>query len=145
MHINHLEYNHFDNFFFEDVDGLAGSNQSLANPDKADFQLVHLQTQFDTDANAADRTVLLTVLQNTIPFTFAASPVIQTASKTWFYHFSLGINNYTHASGKRIFVPLPDRLRLNGSALITLVALDKQAGDRFTNTRTVRNLWQSVP
>lgn len=144
MIINHLEYNLFDVFVHEDTDGLVGVQQTLSNPSGADFQLVHLQTQFDTDANAADRTVYVDVLKGGHLLFIAASPVKQAANLTWHYHFILGINNYTPAVGDRVFCPLGDRLRLVAADVIRLNCVNLQVGDQFTNTRTVRNIWQTV-
>lgn len=144
MIINHLEYNLFDVFVHEDTDGLVGNAQTLSNPSGADFQLVHLQTQFDTDANAADRTIFISVLKGGHLLTLAISPVVQTANKTWYYTFILGINNYTPAQGDIVFCPLGDRLRLVSADVLQLSSYNLQAGDQFTNTRTVRNIWQTV-
>lgn len=144
MIINHLDYSLFDVYVHEDTDGLAGLQQTLSNPAGADFQLVHLQTEFVTDANAADRTVSLNVLKGGHQLVLAVSPVEQTANLTWYYHFILGITNYTPAVGDRVFCPLADRLRLVQADLIFLSSDNMQAADQFVNTRTVRNIWQTV-
>lgn len=141
---NHLEYNHFTEHWSEDIDGGAGLPQALVMLPDADFQLVHLETLFITDANAANRVVTLKVSQDGILITLAASEVNQVASKSLLYVFAIGQARYQDPNVDYLFFPLPDRMRLRDTAQLTLHATNIQVGDQFTNTRMCRNLWQSV-
>lgn len=141
---NHLSWNLFDVLHFEDIDGLGGAAQTLANPTGCDFQLVHLVTEFTTDANAADRQVYLELLAQTFVYRLAVAPVKQLANLTYTYIFSLGAIAHTSGDVLTIVTPLNPRLRIRQAHLLTLTATGIQAADQFTNTRTIRNAWQTV-
>lgn len=141
---NHLEYNHFTELWMEHVDGVAGNAQSIGNPAGADNQLVHIETLFTTDANAANRIVTLKILQDTLIITLGVSNTNQVASKARLYVFGIGLAIYDDPGVEYLFFPLHDRLRIRSTAIITFDAINIQVGDQFTDTRTIQNIWQSV-
>lgn len=144
MLINHLEWNLFDVFHHEDVDGLGGNAQTLSNPNGCDFQLVLLVTEFTTDANVASRQVHLSLFAQGNLYRLVASSILHTASLTKTYVFSLGLWSLPSGDGLTLHLPLPHRLRIHEAHFLTLDATNIQATDKFENTRSIRNIWQTV-
>ena len=139
--LNPYHRNVFDFAIATPADAVAGNPMSFINLPPGDSELALLQVQFDTDVNAADRTVEIHWNIGNGSQRLCSSVAIQTANSTAWYVAALSIGAYSAAGGSRIYMPLPPFCRSHPSTFYQLNAIGLQAGDRFTNLKLYWLRW----
>jgi hypothetical protein len=141
IHENTQAYHTFNHILTGPHSGIVGSSYSLVPNPELEYEPVVLSFRLTTDANVANREVYLMIDAFPLVFIIAFSPVVQPASTTYFYNLFQGAEIWQDTSNLRIFMPLPQRLKLSPASTITIDAVNMQAGDQFTHICGQWNVW----
>ena len=111
---------------------IAGANVAYTVPDNTVIQIVGVSLLFVTDANAADRRV---VVNNTVQMQSSASPLLQTANLAWAYRFTCGVGfvDGTGDGSPTVYCPLACGLQLCSGQTVDVRVVDIQAGDQLNS------------
>lgn len=112
-------------------DPAANTEISYTIPTGQIFELYAANVTLVTDANAANRRVVLTIDNGTTVFVKAPSPQVQAASLTYNYTFAVGAPERATVDGTDMSVKLPGPLFLPGGYRILTVTASRQATDNF--------------
>lgn len=109
----------------------SGAEQSYTVPTSKPFELWAVNFNLVTDANAANRRVVLTIDDGTTVFCKAISGHVQAASLTYNYTFAVGAPTLSAVVGTDTSVQLPGPLLLKGGCRIKTVTASVQATDNY--------------
>ena len=98
------------------------------------WRIVSIWCDFLTSAVAGNRILTFFRINNAMSSQFSASPVVQTASLTWRYYWTPGIEplDFT-AVDARLYPALSDQFILGGTDYLRTTVYNRQAGDTISN------------
>lgn len=114
----------------------AGNDFTYAVNDNCRIQVVGLWFDLTTDANVANRLVVIRRTDPAHVSQFSPSFIVQPDSLTWRYYFSVdpSVMDFT-AVDLRVFCCLSDDLFLEGNDSLTSYIYNRQAADTFSTIR----------
>lgn len=120
----------------------SGVNLSLTPTTRNWAEFLSVTVTLETDANAADRRMVLVMGSIASDDLRIVSPTVQTASKIWSYHFFQGAGQLLDASADNfICLPLPSNIRWQSPDNIRTEMINLQATDHIVNSSIIINYW----
>lgn len=112
------------------TDPAAGAQISETVPARRRWLLRSLTFSLTTDANAADRRVMIAITDGTNTYFFYPFGTVQTASLTYTYHLTQGLFGEAQMANN-IYTPLPTLFITEPYEILSTLS-NGQAGDDFT-------------
>lgn len=104
-------------------------------------ELLSMSFTFDTDANVADRMILLKIAHGPSGNYFATSGAVQTANTALLYVFGRGLGLTVTADLPQVSVPLPEDILFVKDDLLTITIITIQAGDQLKSIKAQFKLY----
>ena len=97
-------------------------------------QILSVEMTLASDANAANRLIVLQISDGTNSYHRCSSVVEQPASKTWIYHFSVGVTDQDHTTNITLAqTQLPEEWFLNEGETLQSNVISKQIADQISS------------
>lgn len=109
----------------------AGTYPTVTTDTDTWWNLKYVEFWLTTDANVANRQMILKVFPANLPYFAISCNVIQTASTTRKYRWVVGVNDVNDTVNSVIQSALPPDIWLPPRSVITCITVNKQAGDDF--------------
>lgn len=130
---NPLDTSIFDIFTRAGVSPSAGANFTQAMNINSRSQIINVQFLLTTDANAADREIIITGDDGTDEIYSTGPSSIQTASLAVRYHANIGAPAGTFGTALLQTVPLNSQFILSEGDTLQINVTNIQAGDAITD------------
>lgn len=109
----------------------ADSNFSFTNPDNERFEILALDFQFVTSANAGNRNIEVRLTYGAVTMRIALSPVIQIISETIQYQLVPSSANFIDAGGTLAIIAIPHRLTIPIGGTLEIIRVGAQLMDEL--------------
>lgn len=120
----------------------AGNDFLTAIDSRTRVQLIYFRATLQTDANVANRRVVLSQDTGASGQFYSFSSINQTNGLTWTYSFAIGVPHLdATAIANLVSVPLPDQFFINPNDPLSLAIVNKQVGDTLSNISATYKQW----
>lgn len=119
----------------------AGAGLSMSPVSRARSELIALSFKLTTDANAADRQVILEVSTGVFKVRIAASLVLQPASEEYRYIMGIGQTSSTAAVNDQVVIGFPPEILVGHTWCWNLEVLNIQATDQMGDVYIHEKYW----
>lgn len=123
----------------------AGAEISETVPTGARWELLTFKTQLVTDANVANRVVLLSLDDGSNVYYRVSANVNHAASSTFQYQFLQGFATPAISQIAAIQAPIPANNRMAGGHRIKTVTASIQVGDQYSALQYLVREWRDLP
>jgi hypothetical protein len=123
----------FDQIVSAETNPAAGANKTIVIPGQVRILPVALKFVLTTDANAANRQIIVVYNDDTRDYHTIGAPPVQTASLVREYNFvSGGFTPFVEATVDHRYVPLSPNLYIPANGEVRIEIVNNQAGDQLS-------------